>query len=410
MIYHSKILAIVYGILTPIFLMFMISFVSIRSDHKSPIATSFSVLSAKDSFEHSDVTVFGYLPYWSLENIEFIQIDKLTDIAYFGLYVNPDGTIKRLESPGVLEPGYNIWKNSTELNDFIAKTKENNINFALTIISHDADEMDSLLSCKACWQVFTDELISELESKNIKDISIDFEHGDNVEEAKRTQFTQFVQFVNSSLDSHFGDSTTTVAVFADSNVKNRITKIDELSKVTDKMFIMAYDFHYLYSPRSGPVAPINTAGEETKYDINTMISDYLKNSPPNKLILGVSYYGYNWVVNNAEPYATRLEGNDYIGHSTPQTYENVMDTILKVGPVILWDNKALSPYFSYISPEYGSNRNVYFENKDSLKIKYELAKKAQFSGVGIWALGYDGGYQELWDLLSQEFVLARAQK
>ena len=38
--------------------------------------------------------VYGYLPYWSLDSAKYIQYDKLTDIAYFGLYINPDGTFK----------------------------------------------------------------------------------------------------------------------------------------------------------------------------------------------------------------------------------------------------------------------------------------------------------------------------
>jgi spore germination protein YaaH len=49
-------------------------------------------------------------------------------------------------------------------------------------------------------------------------------------------------------------------------------------------------------------------------------------------------------------------------------------------------------------------RQVYFENERSLRAKYELIKANDLAGVGIWALGYDGGYQELWNLLKEQFV------
>ncbi|MFT4678625.1 MAG: spore germination protein YaaH, partial [Chitinophagales bacterium] len=39
----------------------------------------------------------------------------------------------------------------------------------------------------------------------------------------------------------------------------------------------------------------------------------------------------------------------------------------------------------------------------SLSIKYDWIKKNKIGGVGIWALGYDNGYPELWNLLTEKF-------
>jgi spore germination protein YaaH len=120
--------------------------------------------------------------------------------------------------------------------------------------------------------------------------------------------------------------------------------------------------------------------------------------------MGVPYYGYNWIVTTTDQNAVRIPGNDLIGTSQSQPYQNVMDTILETKPQINWDELAQSPYFTYTSPATGMTRQVYFENEQSLKAKYELVKKYDLAGVGIWALGYDGGYQELWNLLKEEFV------
>ena len=36
-----------------------------------------------------------------------------------------------------------------------------------------------------------------------------------------------------------------------------------------------------------------------------------------------------------------------------------------------------------------------------------MAKDKNLRGVGIWALGYDKGYQDLWNLLGEEFPKTR---
>jgi hypothetical protein len=39
-----------------------------------------------------------------------------------------------------------------------------------------------------------------------------------------------------------------------------------------------------------------------------------------------------------------------------------------------------------------------------LSHKYQFAIDNQLSGVGLWALGYDEGYNELWGALSDKFI------
>ena len=60
---------------------------------------------------------------------------------------------------------------------------------------------------------------------------------------------------------------------------------------------------------------------------------------------------------------------------------------------------------SYILLKDGNNdyRQLFFEDVKSLSIKYDWIKKNKIGGVGIWALGYDNGYPELWDLLTDKF-------
>ena len=107
---------------------------------------------------------------------------------------------------------------------------------------------------------------------------------------------------------------------------------------------------------------------------------------------------------DGSPKADRIPGDDVLGFSISQTYATIADTKLKYKPEIKWDETAQVPYFTYFNEEYGTTRQVYFEDADSIRAKYKFAKTAGLAGVGIWALGYDGGYQELWELLKEEFL------
>jgi len=369
----------------------------------SPISRSFSILAFSNKREPPKKMIYGYLPYWSLEKGKYLQYDKLTDIAYFGLHIDEKGDFLKIKN-GETVPGYNHWKNSKELDDIIANAKKYDVNFALTIISHVDDVSDRFLDCRECWDNLADNIIQELIQKDLKDVNLNFEYAELTPKEKAHQYTQFVDFLNKRLEATVGESTVVVSTFADSIVKERVTHIESLGKVADLLFIMGYDFHRPSSDTAGPVSPIGGKGVHAEYDLETMLHDYLAFVPPNKILLGVPYYGYNWVVERDEKYAKRINGDDDIGYSQSQTYESIMETVITVKPEVKWDDLSKSPYFTYVSPETGSLREVYFDDVDSLRVKYEMVNDHDLAGVGIWALGYDGGYEELWRLLRQEFV------
>jgi hypothetical protein len=372
---------------------------------QKPMGVSYSVLSTTDQRLTRDHYVYGFLPYWTLDRMEHLQLDKLTDIAYFALRIDPEGTIRKFNEEGFVDPGYGNWRENDDLIELIAKAKAHGVRFALTLISHEDDVTYEFLDCRSCWDTLLAELVEELEYRGITNVNMDFELVEpDAEKDFNYKYSQLVNFLNTRLDQRFGDSFLVTSTLPDSSYRPRITDITSLASASDALFVMAYDFHRPTSDTAGPVAPINGAGIHAEYDITTMLKDYLTLAPPEKLILGVPYYGYNWLVDGKEAEAERIPGDDVLGYSISQTYEYVMDTKLEHDPEVLWDEEAQVPYFTYISTEKGTTRQVYYENKDSLRLKYQLAKDNNLAGIGIWALGYDGGYQDLWDLLREEFI------
>jgi len=163
---------------------------------------------------------------------------------------------------------------------------------------------------------------------------------------------------------------------------------------------MAYDYHRPLSDEIGPVSPIEGPGS----DVTESLNDFLTKTPPGKIILGVPYYGYNWLVEDDSPYSKRVEGSDDNGFSEAQAYEDVMNTLIEIDPEVKWNDRGKISLLYYMSPGTGKLRTVYFDNAESLAYKYALVEKYNLGGIGIWALGYDGGYTDLWDVIYKSFV------
>lgn len=383
----------------------------------SPFSSSLDIFTLFESHKKPQYIVYGYMPYWTLESSKHFHLDKLTHIAYFGMYLNGDGTFEKTaigeDGYKIAEPGYRNWNENKELDRIIEKSKREGVRFALTVIAHEDESNDEFLNCRECWPVLLENLKTELDKKDITDANLNFEYVEQTDEASAVKFAEFTKYINEELDKIYGDSFVVVSAFADSAKKPRISsKLNELGRYSDGIFIMAYDFHRPESDYAGPVAPLSSNKDETvfesdsesNFNLNSMLRDFLSQIAPNKLILGVPYYGYNWVVESDEPKAKRIQGTDEIGFSQSQLYDQIMEDIKELGVQVKWDENAQVPYYSYISPETGSIRQVYFENAQSLGKKYDLVKENNLAGAGIWALGYDGDRPELWNLIFEKFV------
>jgi S-layer homology domain len=61
------------------------------------------------------------------------------------------------------------------------------------------------------------------------------------------------------------------------------------------------------------------------------------------------------------------------------------------------------PWYRYSSATYGTWVQGYYDDAQSLEVKYNLVKARDLRGVGIWHLLMDGSRDELWNRLASEF-------
>jgi hypothetical protein len=161
------------------------------------------------------------------------------------------------------------------------------------------------------------------------------------------------------------------------------------------------------SGRAGPNAPLYG----WTYNDSSSVAQYLTKAPASKVILGVPYYGYKWSTTSNQPYASIVSGSG----ATATTYAGVLDD-LSCGAQqlnVAWDSTAQSPWASWWSPpvndpcqgNHNSWRELYYDNAASLAKKYDLVNANNLRGAGMWALGYDGTSQDLWNAIAGKFVV-----
>src|SRR3989338_169576 len=338
--------------------------------------------------------IFGFAPYWSLSKMENIDWNTLTIFAYFSLPVTADGSIDH----GSFE--FSVFEGS-QLAELIDRAKDHQVKRVITLTQMEAPIVESFLANPEAWNKIADESIRIIKEKDLDGVNIDFEYIPT-NDYLRGQFSRFVDSYTKILKEKLNNPYITVSVLASSARFDKIYDIGYLAKVTDGIFVMAYDYYYPGSKTAGPTAPLygfNNGKGPYWYDVSTAIEDFLKVADSGKIILGVPYYGWSYPVESPKPGSERIFNLATLATTKDKEQNNRLIAITPAGG---WDNLAQVSWRGYWDKN--GWHVVYLEDKKSLSKKYDFAKEKNLSGVGIWALGYDNGDNILWAVLSDKFA------
>lgn len=328
--------------------------------------------------------VLGFFPYWMLEKQDKINISYLSSVSLFALTVNGRGDILKEGESGLLDPGWDMWRDP-RLDDFIRKAKRSNVKVYLTFKSFNNSDIERLSKLENSQKAFIANALFLINSKNLDGINIDFEYVGIPDTTVRDGFTRFVTNLNYELKRQLPDSSLTIDTYLTSGARKDLFDITSLSLNSDALIIMGYDMH---TP-NGDAGPISAMGGDT--NIVGYVQNYLEKADSSKLILAVPYYGYDWPQEPNDNSEARVK-------TLPYAEIEDMSKNLQ----LFWNEESQTPYFSY--KEDGVQRVVHFDNVRSLGVKYDFIKTKNLKGVGIWALGYDGLRDDLEKLIVDKFI------
>lgn len=151
-----------------------------------------------------------------------------------------------------------------------------------------------------------------------------------------------------------------------------------LADIVDRVALMTYDYHQETGP-PGQVAPFAWVEENIKEALNAGFR-------PGQILLGIATYGYDWPAGESG------------GFSRPS--KEIQERAARLGVEVKWSDRYQEPYYLYTAPN-GRTREVWFENRYTLRQKIELMKRYNLGGIAIWRLGFEE--PGFWDVLRANF-------
>jgi spore germination protein YaaH len=321
--------------------------------------------------------VYGFHPAWSGTSYTDYDFGLLSRIAYFSYEVDAQ------------TGGYtsiNHWRESQ-----IVETAHNagaQVDLCASLFGGKA--VQTLLGNEKASQNLIDSLVALVKAKDADGICIDFE---GMKASSREPFTQFITKLSHQLKSEVKGAELSITLYAVDWEK--AFDLPALSPLVDRMIVMSYDYHYAGSQSAGPVAPLEPSELWGKYSVRSSLEYYHAGGVPNeKLLMGVPYYGYSWPTSQHQPKA-KSQGTakavllrDFIAQDSSAWLE--------------WDTSSHSGFIP--SKKTNGFQQLWIDQGTSLNEKYRLANQMDLGGVAIWALGYDHGSDNFWNLLKANFA------
>lgn len=314
--------------------------------------------------------VFGFLPYWS--GTTNIRWDVLSHVGVFSIGVDASGNLSNTIG----------WPWTTTINT----ARANNVKVILTITNFNPTQVLSLMTSTTARNNFFAKLKAQVLA-GADGVCIDFEG--STSNGWPAQVPAFLQ----AMRDYFAQQQVPCEIHIATPAVNwgNAWNLTAVAAQADYLFIMGYDFYGSWSTTSGPSAPL--FGGSYNVD-NTMRTQYagVLTTTPQKMILGTPWYGNQWDTSTSAAYSS------VIAFTQSVTYANAAVAVGTYGQQ--WDTSSRTPWYRWQDSTWNQ---VWFDDAESLGLKYARAKTYGLGGVGMWALGYQGSTSALWDAITAQF-------
>ena len=325
-----------------------------------------------------DKIVFGYHPYWGGSNYLNYQWELLSDLCYFSYDVDP-------ETGGATS--YYDWLTSPAIDSAFANGTR--VHLCVTLFSGQSIFFNNPQSR----ETLTNNLIALVKQRGAHGVSFDFEA---VPSSQGGNMLDYIAEFSTAFHDSLPEGILSIAMPAVD--WSGIFDVSVLNQHIDLYMIMGYDYYWNGSSMAGPTDPHYNMTSGYSYSVSRTVSYYQSEGMPmNKMLIGVPYYAREWpTASGIAPSATTGYGSAYtwakIKNNTSGNYST--------------ENKHLEP--NSFGPYYSYNDNgwnqCFVNDANSLERRYKMVNYRGLAGIGIWALGYDNGYTDLWEVINENLA------
>lgn len=346
--------------------------------------------------------IFGWHPHWVGDIYKGYDYDLFNVVSYYSYDINPDNGAP--QNSGVVA--------SFLGSDFVATAHKKRSAALLSVTCHGEENVMRFLSQNIpAQQRFTDSILYILDSTNADGIEINFE---GVNAAVKNDFVKFVRILSKNIIGARGD-TSFIFMSVPAYDPENIYDLALFHDFVDIFVIKGYTFHETPDGlKKMPPAPLNYSPLTLAPDLRTAVEKYIASIGPlhsARLIMALPYFGTRWVTDGITEEILEFNSLTYSDIQFDFAM-NLSDSIRYPGGKLFYDSIRTSYAFTYLdytgvdvsNGDIPLDVTIYFDDSLSLQKKYRYLIDARLGGVGIQFLGYDMGFTQLEDVLSNEFT------
>ncbi len=299
-----------------------------------------------------------FVPYWTLDG-KVIPAGYDTAV-YFGITADASGI-------DTTEDGYK------DIGKFVQSVRSHQKTLlSVELLDQNIDE--KLLHDIVFQQKIINESIAIAKQNHFDGIVLDLEY-------KALAFDEVIASVN-NFSSKFSKAVQGNTLFfyqtlyGDSIYRLRPYDIATIGKISNGVFILAYDFHKA-DGNPGPNFPLNQLSDEA-YSFSQMIKDFSEKIPANKITIVFGMFGYDWRVNNK---------GQSVGQAKSFTTNQLLQKFIPHCSCTIVQNKALETEITYKDTQ-SQQHTVWFEDLTSVERKNEILNQKGISSTAFWAYSY----------------------
>jgi chitinase len=322
-----------------------------------------------------------------------IKAEYLSDIIIaFALIDSADGS--SLYIPEVRSGSFAMWNEVAALKEKYAHLKVH-----ISVGGYGAEGFSDMAHDPALRAAFVANVRAWLETDDLDGVDIDWEYpvgpswGQNIKSRPedKQNYIALLGDLRNALDA-LGEETgkryyLSTAVPASNWFVTR-NDVKAASEIVDRLKVMAYDYYGTWSDTTGHHANLYANPRDAnRLSTNSALNEYLRaRVPPEKIMLGVAFYGYVWR-NVAQGSNAATPGLFQSGASPASISWTAITEYLKPGSgyTRYWDSAARAPFL------YNNNRWVSYTDHEQIRALTDFAKEKKLAGTFVWEYGHDMG-------------------
>lgn len=231
--------------------------------------------------------------------------------------------------------------------------------------------------------VLINNIINKMEEKGYKALDIDFEY---LPVENRQNYIDFVTRLTQALNNKGYYTLVALAPKTSTDQPGLLYESHDyfgLGRAANLALLMTYEWGYTYGPPL-PVAPLP--------NVEAVISYGVTQIPPQKILMGIPLYGYDWQI----PYIKGTKARSL-------SPADAVNLALNTGSEISYDDYQQAPFFYY--SENGQQHIVWFENLRSIDAKLNLIDNYGLAGGSLWNIVRD--FPQFYMLVNSRFNIAQ---